>query len=456
MFYNCTGLTSVTIGSSVTSIGKYAFDGCTSLSTVRVDIKSPLTISNDIFPNRANATLYVPRGCKVAYEAADYWKEFKEIIEMGDTSPTIITFADAAVKALCVSNWDTDGDGELSKDEAEAVTDIGNVFRGNTSITSFDELQHFTGLTSIGDYAFARCTSLTSLIIPESVTSIGNLAFSHCSGITRLEIPEGMTSIGSWALEYTGLKRIVVPNTVTSIGEGVFWYCSSLTSATLSEGITELPGYILGHTGITSFTIPSKVTSIGVEAMDFSPLTSITIPNSVTSIGTNAFRGCTRLTSATIGSGVTTIGGSAFFDCERLTSISIPHSVTSIGHYAFVNCTALSSVTIGSGVTSIGEYAFYGCKGLTKAEFASIESMCGIGFGSAAANPLCYAKHLYIEGEEVTSLTNTSIFSLVFTVCIRGAMFLRSISGAKVVLFFEITKCLVQKKSFFCGDLLLD
>ena len=81
-FYNCSGLTSIEIPNSVTSIGYSAFWGCSGLTSVTVELESPLTIDNSTFSNRANATLYVPYGSKAAYEAANYWKEFKEIIEM--------------------------------------------------------------------------------------------------------------------------------------------------------------------------------------------------------------------------------------------------------------------------------------------------------------------------------------------------------------------------------------
>ena len=91
----------------------------------------------------------------------------------------IIQFADANVKAICVANWDTNGDGELSKPEAAAVTSLGQVFIEKT-ITSFNELQYFTGLTSIENSAFSRCSGLTSVTIPTNVTSIGSLAFYGC------------------------------------------------------------------------------------------------------------------------------------------------------------------------------------------------------------------------------------------------------------------------------------
>ena len=95
-----------------------------------------------------------------------------------------ITFADAEVKRICVENWDTNGDGELSKAEAAAVTDIGTVFKENKIIKTFNELQYFTGLKSIVYSAFYKCSGLTSVTIPNSVTSIGQDAFSGCSGLT--------------------------------------------------------------------------------------------------------------------------------------------------------------------------------------------------------------------------------------------------------------------------------
>ena len=112
-------------------------------------------------------------------------------IESIEVSRKNINFADANVKALCIANWDTSHDGELSFNEAAAVTSLGTVFKGNTEITSFDELQYFTGLTEIGDNSFDFCTALTSVIIPSTVTTIGVDAFSHCP-MTTVTIPESV------------------------------------------------------------------------------------------------------------------------------------------------------------------------------------------------------------------------------------------------------------------------
>ena len=255
-----------------------------------------------------------------------------------------ITFDDAKVKALCVDKWDTNKDGELSYDEAVAVTDLGEVFKNNTAIKSFNELQYFTGLTAIGSHAFDCCTSLSSITIPNTVTSIGLCAFNACTGLKSVEIPNSVKSIGNSAfIACAGLTSLTIGNSVTSIGVHAFYGCKS----------------------VKSLTIPNSVTSIGDGAFgDCERLTSLTIPYSVTSIGNSAFYGCAGLTSLTIPYSVTSIGNSAFNGCTGLTSLTIPNSVTSIGEYAFRGCTGLTSLTIGNSVTSIGDYAFENCRNI--------------------------------------------------------------------------------------------
>ena len=143
-------------------------------------------------------------------------------------------------------------------------------------------------MTSIGNYAFYKCSGLTSITIPNSVRSIGSGAFQSCYGLTS----------------------VTIPNSVTSIGKQAFRDCSSLTSV----------------------TIPNSVTSIGNNAFNGCySLTSITIPNSVTSIGEGAFWGCSGLTSVTIPNSVTSIGNSAFNGVDLPTVISLidnPFTIT--------------------------------------------------------------------------------------------------------------------------------
>jgi len=120
----------------------------------------------------------------------------------------IITFADDLVRLICVTQWDTNTDGDLSKDEAAVVTSLGTVFK-ETAIVSFDELQYFTGLSSIATNAFQMCTSLESIVIPANVTQIGNGAFKDCTSLESVLLPDSLTSIGSSAFEECiGLKAI--------------------------------------------------------------------------------------------------------------------------------------------------------------------------------------------------------------------------------------------------------
>jgi hypothetical protein len=262
-----------------------------------------------------------------------------------------IVFADDNVKALCVQNWDTNGDGELSYLEAAAVTSLGEVFSYNTIITSFEELQYFIGLSWIDDFAFTGCSSLTgSLIIPNSVTWIGSGAFEGCSGLTgSLTIPNAVTSIGSSAFYgcsgFTG--DLTIPNAVTSLGSSAFDGCSGFTgSLTIGNSITSIDYWTFeGCSGLTG---------------------SLTIPNSVTLIDIGAFYGCSGLTSLTIPNSVITIGDWAFRSCSSLTgSLTIPDSVTTIGSYAFEGCSGfIGQLVVGSSVASIGESAFSYCIGL--------------------------------------------------------------------------------------------
>ena len=268
------------------------------------------------------------------------------------------------------------------------------------TFTNYGSTYSFS-VTSIGDYAFSGCSSLTSVTIPNSVTSIGYGAFDGCSSLTSITIPNSVMSIGDQAFyNCSSLTSITVPENVTSIGNYAFYGCSSLTSLTIPNSVTSIGNSAFSRcSSLTSITIPNSVTSIGDQAFyNCSSLTSLTIPNSVESIGWGAFQSCISLISITIPNSVTTIGTYAFDGCSALTSMIvengntiydsrencnaiietatntllsgcqntiIPNSVTSIESSAFSGCSSLTSIIIPNSVTSIVNNPFEGCYGLS-------------------------------------------------------------------------------------------
>ena len=157
---------------------------------------------------------------------------------------------------------------------------------------------------------------------------------------------------------------------------------------------------------------------------------SVTYENanySVTSIGNGAFSGCSSLTSVTIPQKVTSIRDYAFYGCSDLTSVTIPNSVTSIGEWAFANCSDLISITIPNSVTSIGNYAFQECYGLTSVNISDVAAWCNIKFANGA-NPLFYAHHLYLNGEEIKYLVIPSSVTRIEAKTFEGCSGLTSVT----------------------------
>ncbi len=340
-FSNNYNITSITIPKTVKAISGRVFNY--ELPKLVVNWETPIAVSASIGigVNQSSCILYVPAGTRDAYAKADYWKDFKEIVELG--APAVgIQFADAKVKALCVANWDTNGDGELSEDEAAAVTDLGDVFQGNKEITSFNELQYFSGLqcndkdlsgntySGIPYFAFMGCTNLKQVTLP-NVEAIGHAAFSG-SGLTAITIPSSVRIIIDEAFYNTNISDFVLPASVTDL-------CDSYNVA----GIISSPNLksIVVESGNPVYDSRNNCNAIVRTASNqlINGCATTTIPATVTSIRQYAFMGCQGLTAITIPISVTSIGGFAFEGCNNLTSVTVENPMPfTIGDGAFSNC----------------------------------------------------------------------------------------------------------------------
>ena len=258
--------------------------------------------------------------------------------------PNIIQFEDASVKTICITNWDKNEDGALSYEEAAAVTTIGTEFRGK-GIYAFNELQYFTGLTSIPSSAFSDCSELLSIKLPDNIISINDNAFVRCQS----------------------LREIHIPANIESIGYRAFRSCKKLATV-IFEKSSQLKTIGGGYHSDIDYGAFSYCTA----------LTSIEIPASVETIEASAFMNCSSLTTITFekGSQLKTIGGGyyssssysnvyyygAFCSLKNLVTVDMSActQVETIDKYAFCNDPELRLFKIGT-VTppSCGDKAFY-------------------------------------------------------------------------------------------------
>ena len=224
-------------------------------------------------------------------------------------------------------------------------------------------------VTGIGRMAFASCTTLTDVTIPDSVTSIGDWAFSDCDAIVNVKIPDTVTYLGEYAFRScSSLTSVHIPKGIKTIEMRAFLCCSSLESLTIPENITSIGlGAFSLCAKLTDVTIPGNVKTVGEDAFsNCTELLNVTISDGVTSIGKSAFASCYLLKNITIADSVTSIGEDAFYWCSNLTSVKLPKDLDKINSYTFRFCKGLTDISIPYGVTSIDRCAFMGCEALTK------------------------------------------------------------------------------------------
>ena len=303
-----------------------------------------------------------------------------QVLTIMKRNSTTIDFRDLYVEAICVRNWDANKDGELSYSEAELVTSLNGVFTGNTYIVSFEELKYFTGLNKIEAQSFKGCTNLWRITLPLNVTIVESEAFYECKSLEVIKFngnnltkiaggnsltPSYSTLKGGYngAFAYcTSLQYISLPESLEIIEDSAFAFCSSLETVGF-EGDSRLK--IIDGELVTGYDKSFSAAGVSGAFMNCSSLKEIRIPASVSEIGPAAFYKCSdlKVVEFPTNSQLKKIGGGyycwtegyndptlagAFAYCSSLESIILPASISLIENAAFYNCSALSSISLDS------------------------------------------------------------------------------------------------------------
>ncbi len=332
-FANNTGIEEFIVPSSVTYVGKNIFEGCTSLTnlTCPLVVGTSLSQTNYLFGQSASIVESNLTSTTNGIAAIKPAEQIKEIVIPSTTTLSANNLA-----------------GFTSLEKLEFPYAISGAFYtlfGNSvaSIPSTLTEIKINGGT-IPTEAFLRCSTLTKIVISETVTSIEYYPFYGCSSLTEITLPYLFS-------RFYELFDGTIP--------------TSLKTVNLSTGTEISSSAFEDCTSITSVTLPNTVQTIGESAFrDCTSLISVSLPSGLQTIREDAFHTCSSLESIVIPDSVTDIGCFAFSSCSGLTSIQLPTGISVIEDHLFTGCTSLESITIPSNVTQIKEYAFYNCTNL--------------------------------------------------------------------------------------------
>lgn len=404
-FKGCTSLTAVTIPSGLTSagsLGSGAFSGCSALTTVQFG-SGLASIPEALFEGTGLKTVTLPESVTSigSWAFANCAKLEQVSFPAGLTSIDLSAFENCtALTAVTLPKRLTEL-GSAAFENCSALKSVwipksltnnglGDGFKGCTALT---DITFETGITKIADHqfdgspiksitipgtvttvgmgAFSDCANLTAIDLPSSVTEIDGYAFENCTALTAVTLPKHLRRLGTEAfLGCTALKSVFIPLSLQN-ASNPFQKCTALTDVTFEDGRTELPDTLLEGSGVRQLTVPQTVTKIGYSAFaDCTQLTAITLPAGLRELGNEAFKGCTALTGVALPDSLTDLGYGVFRDCSALTAAEFPAGIAPVswssGSSMLRNCTSLRSVKLPKTVSSLGDYFFAGCTALER------------------------------------------------------------------------------------------
>jgi hypothetical protein len=379
-FYDCGGLTSVTIPNSVTSIGKYAFYHCDRMNSIDIP-GSVISIGESAF-----ACCFGIGVVNISYGVTSIGRDaFNNCYNLiSATIPNSVTSIGESAFMSCSKLNSIDIPGSVS-------TIGGNAFQGCCSLES---LTIGEGVSSIGESAFQGCTSLESLTIGEGVTSIGESAFDGCSELKLMTIPSSVSTIGDNAFKGISFLKVTwqtqtPPSGYEKVRSDIHFVRSDQFSFNYPTEVVVYPllSYMFEVDGVKYVPVStSERTCDAFECNNNESVVNINVPSKI------------KYNKAEFS--VKIIQPCFAYNNKHIENLTIDIN-GEISDYAFCGCSILKTVTLGNNITTIREGAFKDCEGLTAVYTSDLVTWCNIKFHS---NPLSYAHHLFLNNEEIKKL----------------------------------------------------